>query len=100
MTVSRSGLMIAAKERKGMDLLERLLDHDRWMTLRFLELSRGLTDAQLDQPFDLGHQTLRATFAHIIGAIDFWVGLFTGQPVETELDDRSLAALTDGYKRS
>ena len=83
-----------------MDLLDRLLDHDRWTTLWFLELSQGLTDAQLDLPFDLGHQTLRGTFAHMIGAINFWVGLMTGQPVDTELGDRSLAALTDGYERS
>ncbi len=37
-----------------MDLLDRLLAHDHWATARLLDLSRGLTDAQLDQPFDIG----------------------------------------------
>ena len=46
-----------------MDLLDRLLGHDRWTTARLLNLSRGLTDVQLDQPFDVGHQSLRTTFA-------------------------------------
>ena len=43
-----------------MDLLDRLLEHDRWATDQLLELCRGLTDAQLDQPFDIGHRTVRA----------------------------------------
>ena len=46
-----------------MDLLDRLLKHDRWATDQLLEVSRGLSDAQLDQAFDIGHRTLRETFA-------------------------------------
>src|SRR5688572_16657515 len=49
-----------------MDLLDRLLGHDHWTTARLLELSRDLTDAHLDQPIDIGHQTLRETFDHMI----------------------------------
>ncbi len=44
-----------------MDLLDRLLGHDHWTTERLLTLSQGLTDAQLDQAFDIGHRTVRAT---------------------------------------
>jgi hypothetical protein len=40
------------------------LGHDHWATATLLELSRSLTDARLDQPFDIGHRTLRATFEH------------------------------------
>jgi uncharacterized damage-inducible protein DinB len=53
-----------------MDLLDRLLDHDRWATEQFLDVSRGLIDAQLDQPID------------------------------EVRDDRSLATLSDRYEHA
>jgi uncharacterized damage-inducible protein DinB len=83
-----------------MDLLDRLLGHDHWTTVRFLELSRGLTDAQLDQPFDLGHWTVRATFEHMSGCVEFWMGSMAGQPLDAQPDSRSLAALLDRHERS
>ena len=55
--------------------------HDRWATTHLLELCRGLTDAQLDQQFDIGHRTLRATIDHQIPNLDFETGLMTGQLV-------------------
>ena len=82
-----------------MDLLDRLLGHDHWATARLLELSRGLTDAQLDQELDIGHRTLRATFEHIIVNIEFWTALMTERPVDAQQDDRSLAALIDRHDR-
>jgi uncharacterized damage-inducible protein DinB len=82
-----------------MDLLDRLLDHDRWATAQLLDLSRNLTDAQLDQEFDIGHRTLRDTFEHMIFNIAFWTALMTEQPVDEQRDDRSLAALIDRHER-
>jgi uncharacterized damage-inducible protein DinB len=84
-----------------MDLLDRLLGHDHWTTARLLNLSRGLTDAQLDQPFDIGHRTLRATFEHMISGVAFWTALMAGQPIDMPRDDRSsLTALVDRHERS
>lgn len=83
-----------------MDLLDRLLGHDCWTTARFLELSGGLSDAQLDRPFDLGHRTVRETFAHMSGCVEFWTAAMTGQPVVGAGDDRSLAALRDRHQRA
>jgi uncharacterized damage-inducible protein DinB len=82
------------------DLLDRLLGHDHWATARLLELSRGLTDAQLDQPFDVGHRTLRTTFEHTIFNVEFWTAVMAGQPVDAQRDHRSLAALVDRHERS
>lgn len=82
-----------------MDLLDRLLEHDQWATKQLLELSRGLTDAQLDQPFDIGHRSLRATFAHMIVNVDFWTGLMVERRVDAQRDDASLAALIDRQER-
>jgi uncharacterized damage-inducible protein DinB len=82
-----------------MDLLDRLLEHDRWATAQLLDRSRNLSDAQLDQEFDIGHRTLRETFAHIIVNIAFWTSLMTEQPVDKQRDERSLAALIDRHER-
>jgi uncharacterized damage-inducible protein DinB len=82
-----------------MDLLDRLLEHDQWATNRLLDLSGNLTEAQLDQEFDVGHRTLRDTFEHIIVNIGFWTALMTEQPVHEQHDDRSVAALIDRHQR-
>ncbi len=83
-----------------MDLLDRLLEHDHWATAQLLELSRNLTDAQLDQEFDIGHRTVRETFEHMIINVGFWTGLMTEQPGDAQCDDRSLAALIDRHERA
>jgi uncharacterized damage-inducible protein DinB len=83
-----------------MDLLDLLLDHDHWATARLLAVSGGLTAAQLDQEFDIGHRTLRATFAHMISNVPFWTAFLAGQPADAQGDDRSLAALSDCHERS
>ena len=89
-----------------MDLLDLLLDHDHWATRRLLDASGGLTDAQWDRPFDLGHRTLRATFGHMIFNVPFWTAFLAGQPADggysadAQPDDRSLAALIDHHERS
>ncbi len=83
-----------------MDVLDRLLGHDHWATVQLLELSRILTDEQLDQPFDIGHRTLRATFEHMIFNVEFWTGVMAGQPVDAPRDGSPLAALIDRHQRS
>jgi uncharacterized damage-inducible protein DinB len=85
------------------DLLDCILGHDEWATTQLLELSRDLPDAQLDQPFDIGHRTLRETFDHMIYVIDFWTSLMAGQPAEhdrtTQHYDRSIPALIERHER-
>jgi uncharacterized damage-inducible protein DinB len=82
-----------------MDLLDRLLGHDHWATSQLLDASRGLTDAQLDEPFDLGRGSLRETLDHTIFVIDFWTRLMVGQPATTErAGRRSIAALIEEHE--
>lgn len=83
-----------------MDLLDRMLGHDQWTTARVLELSRGLTDAQLDQEFDIGHRTLRATLDHMIFNVGGWTGQMRGEPLGIERDASSIEALIDRHERS
>jgi uncharacterized damage-inducible protein DinB len=64
-----------------MDVLDRLLAHDYWTTRSLLVLSCDLPDAQLDRPFDIGHETLRRTFIHIIRNMEVWTDLLYERPV-------------------
>lgn len=53
---------------------------DAWTTRKLLELSAPLSDEALDREFDIGHRTLRRTFAHIVGNMECWCDLMTGRP--------------------
>jgi uncharacterized damage-inducible protein DinB len=83
-----------------MDLLDRLLDHDRWATTQLLDSSRSLTDAQLDREFEIGFRTLRATFDHMVLNVDFWTGLMVGRPIAYRRDASSVGALIEDHERS
>jgi uncharacterized damage-inducible protein DinB len=63
-----------------MTILEKLLRHDAWTTRLLLTRSAGLPDAALDQPFDMGHRTLRRTFQHIVGNMECWCNLILARP--------------------
>ncbi len=83
-----------------MNLLDRMLGHDRWTTMQLLDLSEGLTDAQLDQPFDIGHRTLRATVEHMIHGVEVWAAAMAAQSVDPQGDDHSLTALSERHARA
>jgi uncharacterized damage-inducible protein DinB len=83
-----------------MDLLDRLLEHDRWATNQLLELSDGLSDAQLDQEFDVGHRTLRETFHHMIFNIEAWTDVIEEQPIQAVHGVLSVAALREWHDRA
>ena len=75
-----------------MDLLDRLLGHDRWTTAQLLERCRELHAEQWTQPFDLGHQTLAATFQHMIGNVRVWTELMAERPIQPSSDEASTTA--------
>jgi uncharacterized damage-inducible protein DinB len=83
-----------------MDLLDRLLGHDDWATRQLLDLSRGLTNAQLDQPLDVGHRTLRATFEHMIFNVEAWTGIIARPAFDPRREGNSLAELADRHEVS
>ena len=64
-----------------MDLLDRLLEHDRWTTRRVLAICGALPPEQLQQPFDVGPGTLDATLRHMIANIQVWTDLMREQGV-------------------
>jgi uncharacterized damage-inducible protein DinB len=83
-----------------MDLLDRLLDHDNWATTQLLHLTRGLSDAQLDETFDIGHETLRGTFEHAIFNIQAWTAEMLGLPLDAQRDRNSPDDLIDRHARA
>src|SRR5215207_11607464 len=75
-----------------MDLLDRLLGHDHWTTMQLLERCRELRAEQWMQPFDLGHQTLAATFQHLIGNVRVWTDLMAQRPVRSSPSEALITA--------
>jgi uncharacterized damage-inducible protein DinB len=73
-----------------MDILDRLLGHDAWTTLHLLSRCAELTDAQLRQPFDVGHGNLLDTWGHMIGNIETWTDLMSQTPVQPGAGDREV----------
>jgi uncharacterized damage-inducible protein DinB len=63
-----------------MTILEKVLRHDAWTTRLLLTRAAELSNAALDQPFDMGHQTLRRTFQHIVGNMECWCDLILARP--------------------
>jgi uncharacterized damage-inducible protein DinB len=72
-----------------MDLLDRLLEHDRWTTRQVLLICRTLPPEQWRQPFDLGPGTLDDTLRHMIRNVQVWTDLMLTRPL------RPLDAIND-----
>jgi uncharacterized damage-inducible protein DinB len=82
-----------------MDLLDRLLGNDAGTTRQLLLLSQNLMDEQLDQPFDIGHRTLRATFSHMIGNVEVWTDLMAEREVDRSPAGSSVADFLERHER-
>jgi uncharacterized damage-inducible protein DinB len=63
-----------------MDLLDRLLGHDLWTTRQLLLQCRALSDAQLDQPFEIDSRSLRQCFMHMLSNMQTWTDLLYQRP--------------------
>jgi uncharacterized damage-inducible protein DinB len=83
-----------------MNLLERLLGHDRAATRELLDLCLPLNDEQLDRDFDAGWRTLRRTFAHVIGNIEWWTDLMLERPVRPRSEKCSVLELIERLENS
>lgn len=82
-----------------MDILDTLLEHNAWTTGKLIEQSRNLSEAQLDQDFDLAHRTVRKSLDHIIESMEWWTDLLLARPART-FDDLSADPLSlDGLQK-
>ena len=85
-----------------MDVTDRLLEHDRWLTRKRLERARQLTGDQLDREVRPGHEvlsfdgpetTVREMLDRLVWTKEVWVAAMTGSAFPGE-PDRSLEAMT------
>lgn len=92
----RQPRQFAAKGVRNMDIIDRLIDHDTWMTRRMLERARGLADEQLDAPvavsdsplpFESEEGTLRGALNRLIRTKEIWLAAVRNQPLPEGLDD-------------
>jgi uncharacterized damage-inducible protein DinB len=77
-----------------LDILDRLLRHDVWTTRQLLLYCRTLTPTQLNQTFDIGHETLQKTLEHIIRNMEVWTDLMYQRPIQTNQDTSIEGMLT------
>jgi AraC family transcriptional regulator len=92
----------APEERRiGMDLTDRLLEHDRWLTGRMLDAAASLSDEQLDAPMDLaeepilfldGDLTVRSILSRLVFTKEVWTAKLKGAECP-EPEDSSLSGL-------
>lgn len=93
-TVASDAESIALLKKHGLEMLEqihpapsynaevirRYCAYGNWSMATLLELARPLSDAQLDQPFEMGVGSLRKTLQHICDAEQWWYQNWTGNP--------------------
>lgn len=80
-----------------MDLLERLLGHDQATTTAIFDACATVTDAQLDEPFDIGQHTLRGILAHMTRNLEIWTDLMLERTPRVGPGDTSLAGLAQRH---
>ena len=82
-----------------MNLTNRLIDHDLWLTRQLLEKATNLTDAQLDTslakpehpvPFDQVEQTLRDVLQRLVFTKEVWVAAVLGRKLPDQQDNSAV----------
>ena len=80
----------------AMDLTDRLIEHDLWLTRRLLEAASSLTDAQLDAPLvrpenplpvDRPEHTLRDLLTRIVFTKEVWITAVNGRSFAEQTDE-------------
>ncbi|MGH3714908.1 MAG: helix-turn-helix domain-containing protein [Micromonosporaceae bacterium] len=97
-----AGLRLSGEPKeRTMDLTDRLLEHDHWLTGKLLERAAGLTDEQLDRAIRPGHTVLsfdgpepnvRAMLERLVFTKEVWSAAIAGRDFP-ETTDKSLDGL-------
>jgi AraC-like DNA-binding protein len=86
------GLLVPAgtERSKTMDLTDRMLDHDLWLTSRLIDAAAELPDEKLDEPvatptepphawFEDGSPTLRSMVDRLVYSKEIWTAALAGR---------------------
>jgi len=75
-------LLIAGGERsETMDLTERLLQHDLWLTGRLLDAAAELPAEKLAEPLDVEEETLGSMLERLVWTKEMWTAAVEGRPM-------------------
>lgn len=89
--------------RRAMDLTDRLIEHDNWLTERLLICAAQLSDEQLDEPVVLNPPSvafnepapcLRAMLDRLVLAKEMWVASISGRDLPASAD-KSIAGMCE-----
>jgi len=78
------------------ELFSSLYAYSEWANEKIIQMCDGLTDAQLDQPKEMGFGTLRKTLFHILTADVVWMERWESAPwreFPTDPDGKSIAEI-------
>jgi len=92
-----------AKGVFNMDITDRLIDHDMWLTRRMLERAKSLTEEQLDKPvaapqnplpFESPEGTLREALNRLVYTKEVWLAAVGRRPFPEE-PNKSVSAMLE-----
>ena len=106
------GLLVPAgtERSKAMDLTDRMLEHDLWLTGRLLDAAGELSDEQLDEPvptpteprhawFEEGDPTLRSMLDRLVYSKEIWTASLAGRD-QPERGGTTVDDLRDRHDRA
>jgi AraC-like DNA-binding protein len=105
-----AGLLVPGRttRRRPMDLTDRMIEHDLWLTRRLLDGATRLPDSALDEPvpvepetdnFAEAEPTIRSMLARLVWTKEMWASAIAGRPMP-ENGGASLAELSERLERS
>jgi uncharacterized damage-inducible protein DinB len=80
--------------------LDILLAHDRWATSQLLGAAQSLSDSQLDQHFEIGLGSLRATLMHIIDVQRLWTESLNGKEGNFQNEKLSIQEMIQRHEKA
>ena len=80
-------LLVGGTDRsKIMDLTDRLLEHDLWLTGRLLDAAETLPAEQLSEPLDVEGETLGSMLERLVWSKEMWNAAVEGRPMPERRD--------------
>jgi len=75
-------LRVAGGERSDtMDLTDRLLEHDLWLTGRLLDAAEDLPPEQLEEPLGVEEETIGSMLERLVWTKEMWTAAVEGRPM-------------------
>jgi len=70
-----------------MDLTDRLLEHDLWLTGRLLDAAEELPSEELAEPLDVEEETIGSMLERLVWSKEMWTAAVEGRPMPERRED-------------